>query len=107
MEKRMKSYTKWGMLLVIFLGVVLHFLYEFTGKSVWAGLFSPINESIWEHMKLAFFPLLVYFLYEIFRVHKKIPSLSPASAWGILTGTFSIPVIFYTYTGILGFHTLN
>ena len=65
MEKRLKSYTKWGMLLVAFLGILLHFLYEFTGKSMWAGFFSPINESVWEHMKLAFFPLVVYVLYEL------------------------------------------
>ena len=25
---------------------------------------------------------------------------------GTLAGTFSIPILFYTYTGILGFHTL-
>ncbi len=106
MEKRLKSYTKWGMLLVAFLGILLHFLYEFTGKSMWAGFFSPINESVWEHMKLAFFPLLVYFLYEILCIQKQFPSLSSASAWGILIGTFSIPIIFYTYTGILGFHLL-
>lgn len=106
MEKRMKSYTKWGILLAVGLGILLHFLYDFAGKSVWAALFSPVNESVWEHMKLAFFSLLVYFLYEILRVRKQIPSLSSASAWGILTGTFSIPVIFYTYSGILGFHVL-
>lgn len=106
MEKRIKSYTKWGMLLVVLLGISLHFLYELTGKSMWAGLFSPINESVWEHMKLAFFPLLVYFLYEMLCIRKQIPSLSLASARGILTGTFAIPVIFYTYTGILGFRLL-
>lgn len=106
MEKRIKSYTKWGLLLVVSLGILLHFLYDLTGKSMWAGLFSPVSESVWEHMKLAFFPLLVYFLYEMLCIRKQFPSLSLASAWGILTGTFSVPVIFYTYTGILGFHLL-
>ncbi len=106
MEKRIKPYTKWGMLLVIFFGFFLHFLYELTGKLMWVALFSPINESVWEHMKLAFFPLLVYFLYEMLCIRKQFPSLSSASAWGILTGTFAVPVIFYTYTGILGFHLL-
>ncbi len=106
MEKKLKPYTKWGILLAALMGVFLHFLYDLTGNSVWAGLFSPVNESVWEHMKLAFFPLFVYFLYEILRIRKKVPSLSRASAWGILTGTFVIPVVYYTYTGILGRHIL-
>ena len=81
-------------------GILLHFLYDLSGSSPWIGLFSPINESLWEHMKLIFFPLAVCFLFEIIRLRKKVPALSPASAWGILAGTFAVPVLFYTYTGI-------
>ena len=38
-------------------GCVLHFLYEWQPNAVTA-LFSPINESIWEHIKLVFWPYL-------------------------------------------------
>ena len=47
MEKKLKPYTKWGILLAALMGVFLHFLYDLTGNSVWAGLFSPVNESVW------------------------------------------------------------
>ncbi len=46
-------------LAVSVLGTLLHFLYDKTGSPV-AALFSSVNESTWEHMKLLFFPLLLF-----------------------------------------------
>lgn len=34
------------------LGILLHFLFDWTNGSVVAALFSAVNESIWEHTKL-------------------------------------------------------
>jgi hypothetical protein len=39
-------------------GVFLHFTFELSGKNYFVALFSPVNESIWEHLKLLFFPFL-------------------------------------------------
>ena len=44
------------------LGVLLHFLFEWTHIPVLA-LISPVRESIWEHVKLIYFPLLAVSLY--------------------------------------------
>lgn len=41
----------------ILLGVILHFAYDFLSKSFIIGLFTPVNESIWEHLKLVLIPL--------------------------------------------------
>lgn len=38
-------------------GFVLHFLYKWQPNAVTA-LFSPVNESLWEHIKLIFWPFL-------------------------------------------------
>lgn len=38
------------------LGVLLHFTYEWSGDNPAVGLFSAVNESTWEHLKLIFFP---------------------------------------------------
>ena len=38
-------------------GVVLHFVYGWWPNAVTA-LFSPVNESLWEHVKLIFWPFL-------------------------------------------------
>ena len=40
------------------LGVLLHFLYDWFPHPLMA-LISPVNESIWEHLKVMFYPLLL------------------------------------------------
>lgn len=80
------------------------FLYEWTGKNFIAGLFTPVNESIWEHMKLIFFPMLAYAIYMIRKLQTDNPSLAPALCLGILCGTAAIPICFYAYTNIIGRH---
>jgi hypothetical protein len=35
-------------------GTILHFLYDWSGKSRLVAVFSGVNESTWEHMKLLF-----------------------------------------------------
>ena len=44
-------------LAAILAGCALHFLYEWLPSAITA-LFSPVNESLWEHVKLVFWPLL-------------------------------------------------
>ena len=44
------------------LGVLLHFLFEWLPNPVTA-LVSPVRESVWEHVKLIYFPLLAASLY--------------------------------------------
>ncbi|MDD6159910.1 MAG: DUF6512 family protein [Oscillospiraceae bacterium] len=44
--------------LALALGVGLHFLYERFPSPVTA-LFSPVRESLWEHLKILFYPLLL------------------------------------------------
>ena len=41
------------------IGTVFHNIYDWSGGNVILGLFFPINESIWEHLKLIFYPLLI------------------------------------------------
>ncbi len=44
-------------LAAILAGCILHFIYEWMPNAVTA-LFSPVNESLWEHVKLVFWPFL-------------------------------------------------
>ena len=43
-------------------GAALHFLYDLLPGPLTA-LFSPINESVWEHLKLLFWPMLLGAVY--------------------------------------------
>ena len=58
----LKRYTMIGILFVLVAGTLAHFLYDWTGRNPVAGLFAPVSESIWEHMKLVFFPSVLYSL---------------------------------------------
>ena len=85
-------------------GTLLHFVYEWSGYSPLTAPFAAINESVWEHLKLLFFPALIWGLVKIiFNPYRQINEWA-ANAIGIFGGMFSIIAIFYIYTGILGFN---
>ena len=82
-------------------GTILHFLYDWTGGAVWIAPFSGVNESTWEHMKLLFWPTFLFAVVESFAfAHRK--DFWCAKLQGTLLGLASIPVLFYTYNGVVG-----
>ena len=86
---------------ISFGGTVLHFLYEWTGESILVAPLSAVNESTWEHMKLYFFPALLFALIEC-RFRRDRADFWWIKAKSILSGLILIPVLFYTANGSLG-----
>lgn len=101
----LKRYCVVGALFTIAVGILSHFVYEWSGKNFLVGLFFPVNESTWEHMKLVFFPMLLYTSIAGRKHVSESPCVYRASFLGILVGIWLIPVLFYTYSGILGYNT--
>ncbi len=91
-------------LFVTVFGTLGHFFYEWSNYNKYVGLFFPVNESTWEHMKLFFFPALFCYIVLCFLKHNQEPCIIYAFPRAIFLGTFLIPVLFYTYSGILGFN---
>ena len=100
--KHLKRYTFIGIFFVLIIGTLAHFLYDWTGNNHIVGFFTPINESIWEHMKLLFFPMLIYSCIMILKFHRKYSCITSALGFGILMGALLIPLFYYAYTSILG-----
>ncbi|MDE7176843.1 MAG: hypothetical protein K2O59_03430 [Lachnospiraceae bacterium] len=100
--KHLKKYTTIGILFVLAKGTLDHFLYDWSGHNHLVGLLTPINESIWEHMKMLFYPMLLYSLFLIFKFRKTYSCITSSLCFGILMGTILIPIFFYAYTSILG-----
>ena len=101
MKKSIGLWQLWGFAVTSLGGTVLHFLYDLLGGAVWVAPFSGVNESTWEHMKLLFFPMF------LFAILQGIFFRDRADFWcvklkGILLGLLLIPVIFYTYNGVIG-----
>ena len=95
----------WQIITVIFCiiaGTLLHFTYEWSGENIIVGLFSAVNESTWEHLKLVFFPMLIMAIIGYFIIGKKSKNYWLAQAIGIFSAILFIVVFFYTYTGIIG-----
>ena len=97
----MNLWQLWGFAITSLGGTILHFLYDWLGGAVWIAPFSGINESTWEHMKLLFWPMFIFALVQsIF--FKDREDFWCIKGRGVLLGLILIPVIFYTYNGVIG-----
>ena len=102
MDKPIPQWQIGGFVFTAVLGTLLHFLFDWTGGNVVAALFSAVNESIWEHMKLLYYPMLLFAFWEYRFWGQEIPGFWCIKLAGTLLGLGLIPVIYYVYTGIGG-----
>ena len=102
MKGKIPAWQMVGFIFTGILGTLLHFLFDWTGESVVAALFSAVNESIWEHMKLLFYPMVAFAMIEYFVWSREVAAFWCIKLLGILLSLALIPVLYYTYTGILG-----
>lgn len=102
MKKRLKSWQRTGFLFTGISGTLLHFIYDWTNECIIVAPFSAVNESTWEHMKLLFFPMLVFAVIQYKVMGRAYEDFWCVKLTGTLAGLTLIPVLFYTYSGVLG-----
>ena len=100
MKRQIGLWQLMGFAATSLLGTLLHFLYDLTGGALLVAPFSGVNESTWEHMKLLFWPMLFFAIVQSFFFRDR------GDFWcvklrGILLGLMLIPVLFYTYNGVI------
>lgn len=86
--------------------MLLHFVYEWSDNNVIIGVFGAVNESTWEHLKLLFWPSLLFSIFEYIFVGKLFNNYIAAKALSLYLGLLFIISSFYTYSGVLGKHFL-
>lgn len=101
MKRNITLWQLYGYVFVSLFGTFLHFLYDISGKSILVAPFSAVNESIFEHIKLLYFPMLIFAFFESL-FFKAYENFWCAKAKGFICAIILIPVLFYTYTGALG-----
>lgn len=101
MKRNVSLWQFAGFSLTALLGTLLHYLYEWSGESILAALISGVNESTWEHMKLLFFPLLLFAWVQSY-FFKEHGNFWWIKLGGFLVGLVLIPALFYTYNGAIG-----
>ncbi len=98
---------KYNLIAFLFIGAVgaiSHFIYEWSGYNHIIGYFVSINESTWEHLKLLFFPTVIFSFGEYFFVKREIKNYIPSVVISLCVCMISIITLFYTYKGFLGFN---
>ena len=101
MKKSIELWQFGGFTFVCVLGTILHFLYDWTNVS-FVSFLSSVNESTFEHMKILFFPMLIFAVLESFFFKKEYSNYWSTKLKGILIGLILIPTLFYTLGGIFG-----
>jgi hypothetical protein len=96
----------WGILFIVLVGSLLHFTFDFSGGWSPLGVISAVNESVWEHLKLAFWPAVFWTIIEFFFIRRPAKDTSPNFIFAKAIGAYIMPlvivVIFYSYTAFTG-----
>lgn len=82
------------------LGSILHFTYGWSGKNKFVAVFSAVNESTWEHIKLALSGIFICTLVDVWFLGDN-PNYWFAKSMSFLVPVLVIPVLFYGYRAIL------
>ncbi|MGN0634763.1 MAG: DUF6512 family protein [Acutalibacteraceae bacterium] len=96
-----KNWNRFGAFFTAVVGSLLHFLYEWF-PSGFTAVWGAVNESTWEHMKLAFWPMLFFAAVEYLLYGKQTKGFLPIRVCSILIAVLLIPILFYSYTGVFG-----
>ena len=101
MKRSIGLWQLMGFAVTSLLGTLLHFLYDWLGEATWIAPISGVNESTWEHMKLLFVPMFLFAILQSF-FFKERNDFWCVKTRGIIIGIILIPIIFYTYNGVIG-----
>lgn len=103
---------KWFLLSIPFIfltGALFHFVFEFTGKNIIIAPFFPVNESIYEHLKLTFYPIFLWQLIGYLFLKNKVKLIFEnwiiSNAISIITSTFFTVFLYYSFSGAFNIHS--
>ena len=104
--KKFKNAEWIGFIATCILAPLFHFTYESSGYNQFVGLISAVNESIWEHSKIIYFPFLFYTIAEYFIIKPNAKRFWASKAVAMAFLPVILIIFFYTYTGMLGVESL-
>ncbi len=87
-------------LAISILGSILHFTYVWSGRNKLMAVFAAVNESTWEHIKLALSGIFLCTLVDVWWLGDN-PNYWFAKSMSFLAPVITIPVLFYGYRAIL------
>jgi hypothetical protein len=94
-----------GAFIIIVAGTLLHSAYHNTNYWLFA-LISPVNESVWEHLKIGIWPVFFFAIIEYPFIKSCTRNFLEAKVAQAYTTSIATLIIFYSYTYFLGFNLL-
>ena len=91
-----------GFLFILVTGSLLHFAFELSNFWIPIAYITPVNESIWEHLKMVFWPGLVFFVFEYFYLRNQVNNFWIAKAVCLFVMTIFIVVGWYGMVALIG-----
>lgn len=95
-----------GFIFISLFGSLLHFLFEISGNFYPVGAISAVNESVWEHLKMAYWPLVFFMPIQYLSLRGKINNYFLANMIAVFIIPTIIVVTFYSYTPFTGKNVL-
>lgn len=98
---KLKFWNTVGFFAIVALGFLYHDLYKWSNQSVLIALMAPVNESVWEHLKLGLWAVISFAAIEYLVIHESVNNYFFAKAFGVLAICFTVLAVYYTYTAFL------
>ena len=86
-----------GIIFICVVGTLLHFTYELSHHNKIVAIFSAVNESTWEHIKICMTATIIWSLVDGF-IYGVDGNYLIAKSLSLLTIIVLIPILFYLYT---------
>jgi len=117
LRARLRRIELQGIVFVIVVGTLLHFAWEWCGRCLALAPIAAVNESVWEHLKLVYWPFVVWGLLTAVRLRVRgrdgegAAGQVPPGYWlgkavGALLGPALIVALHYAFRLLTGTHAL-
>lgn len=97
-NKKISYWCYMGFIAIVILGSALHFVFDWSNHQTLVGLIVPVNESVWEHLKMGYLGIILFSIIEYFLLKETAKNYFLAKALGITILNLTILVTFYSYT---------
>ena len=94
-----------GILFIFLFGASLHFIFALSGDLRPVAIIAAVNESVWEHLKIGFWPAFIWAIIELFAFGTKAKNFLFAKGAAFTLGALLITGIYYI-TKAAGFESL-
>jgi len=91
-----------GIAVIAGLGSLLHFAFDWSGEMLPVAVFAAVNESVFEHLKITYWPALFYAVIEYSPIKKSANNFIIGKTIGLYVMPAVITGLFYLYTTITG-----